>query len=95
VDVRDDYKVFAQLIRAGDQIWGQSDHVPVEGLAPTRTWKAGQTITDEFALHVSPDAPGDVYELVGGMYLAENMDRVEMEDGTDTLLLGHILVMRP
>ncbi len=93
-DVKEDYKVFAQLLRAGDQIWAQSDHVPVDGLAPTRTWTAGQIIVDEFELKVSADAPNDVYELVGGLYRESTVVRLGLPDGTDTLLLGHIVVSR-
>jgi hypothetical protein len=94
-DVKKDNKVFAQLLRAGDQIWGQSDHVPVRGLAPTRTWKAGQVIVDEFQLSVSPDAPADVYDLVVGLYDSATVDRLELPDRTDTLRLGRIVVRGP
>jgi hypothetical protein len=94
-DVKEDCKVFAQLLRAGDQIWGQSDHVPVRGLAPTRTWKSGQVIVDEFQLTVSPDAPADVYDLVVGLYDSATVGRLKLPDRTDTLRLGRIVVRRP
>jgi hypothetical protein len=88
----DDYKVFAHLMRAGDQIWAQSDHVPDNGTLPTSTWTAGQVVTDIFDLQISPDAPEDSYDLVIGLYESETVTRLALPSGRDFVVLGKIEV---
>ena len=90
--VGEDYTVFAQLLREGDQIWGQYDHVPRNGQSPTSTWHAGLVVMDEFALPVFPDAPQDTYELIVGLYQSATIERLRLADGTDFAVLGRILV---
>jgi len=87
-----DYTVFVHLVRAGDQIWGQSDHVPDNGAAPTSTWKTGQVVMDIFDLQTSPHAPEDNYDLVVGLYESQSVERLALPSGVDYVVLGKIEV---
>jgi hypothetical protein len=91
-DVNEDYTVFAQLLREGDQIWGQYDHVPGDGQSPTSKWDGGLAVMDEFALPVFPGAPQDTYELIVGLYRSTTVERLRLADGTDRAVLGRIVV---
>jgi hypothetical protein len=91
---RDDYTVFVHLMRAGDQIWAQSDHVPDNGASPTSTWTTGQVVTDIFDLQISPDAPEDSYDLVVGLYESKTVTRLALPTGVDFVVLGKIEVSR-
>ena len=86
------YTVMVQLIRERAQIWGQNDHVPRGGQSPTQTWTAGQVVTDQFGLPISPDAPEDSYELVVGLYDSATIKRLKLPDGTDFVVLGKVEV---
>ncbi|MCX7680619.1 MAG: glycosyltransferase family 39 protein [Anaerolineae bacterium] len=58
-----DYTISVQVI---DSMWrkaAQRDGWPVDGTAPTSTWRPGQPITDPYALAVATDAPPGVYEV--------------------------------
>ena len=87
-----DYTVFVHLMRAGDQIWGQNDHVPENAKSPTSTWTAGQVVTDIFDLQISPDAPADSYDLVVGLYDSKTVTRLALPSGLDYVVLGKIEV---
>jgi uncharacterized membrane protein YbhN (UPF0104 family) len=91
-DVREDFTVFVQLIRGRDEIWGQSDHVPRSGQAPTSTWKANALVIDEFVVDLSPDAPDGMYQFAMGLYRPATVKRLKLADGTDTVVLGTIAV---
>jgi len=86
----EDYTVFVHLVRAGDQIWGQSDHVPDSGASPTSTWTTGQVVMDIFDLQISPDAPEDNYDLVVGLYESRTVKRLALPSGVDFVVLGKI-----
>ena len=86
------YTVMVQLIRERSQIWGQNDHVPRGGQSPTQTWTAGQVVTDQFELPISPDAPEDSYGLVVGLYDLATIKRLKLPNGTDFVVLGKVEV---
>ena len=90
----EDYTVFAHLMREGAQIWGQCDHVPMDGRSPTSSWAAGQIVSDKFDLRISPDAPDDSYELVVGLYESATVTRLSLPNGLDFVVLGKIEVKR-
>lgn len=90
----EDYTVFVHLMRAGDQIWGQNDHVPNGGAAPTPTWTAGQVVMDVFDLQISPDAPEDSYDLVVGLYESKTVTRLGLPSGVDFVVLGKVEISR-
>jgi hypothetical protein len=92
--VHKDYTVFVQLMRGSDQIWGQSDHVPRNGQAPTSSWIADQVVSETFELQIGADAPEDSYKLVVGLYDSATVTRLKLPDGLDFVVLGEIAVRK-
>jgi hypothetical protein len=92
--VHEDYTVFVQLLRGSDQIWGQSDHVPQNGQAPTSSWIADQVLTETLELQIGADAPEDSYQLVVGLYESATVRRLRLPDGLDFVVLGQIDVRK-
>jgi len=77
------YKVFTHIF-AGDYILAQHDGQPVGELRPTNTWQVSETIVDQFAIQLPPDAqPGD-YQLRIGVYDLNTQARLPLTlpDGT-------------
>jgi hypothetical protein len=82
-ETTEDLTVFAQLIGADGQVWGQSDSRPAGGNAPTMTWIAGEIIVDRHALTVRDAAPAGPGSLYVGLYDAESGVRLALtESGT-------------
>jgi len=92
--VHEDYTVFVQLLRGSDQIWGQSDHVPQNGQAPTSSWIADQVLTETLELRIGADAPEGSYQLVAGLYESATIRRLRLPDGPDFVVLGQIDVRK-
>jgi hypothetical protein len=78
-DLDTNYSVFTHILGEEHRLWAQDDGWPLDGDAPTATWRRGQRIVDPYELTVAPDAPPGVYELEVGMYDAS---------GTRLSLLG-------
>lgn len=64
------YTVSAQLIDEAQRKAAQHDSPPLEGAAPTTTWKSDQTIVDEVPLTISQDAAGP-YDVRIAVYVHE------------------------
>jgi 4-amino-4-deoxy-L-arabinose transferase-like glycosyltransferase len=79
----EDYVVFVQVLRQGDQRWAGGDGQPQNGAAPTSGWQVGQVVADEHALAFPTDAPADVYEVEVGWYSAATMRRLKVWDEND------------
>ena len=68
------YKAFAHLVgispnpRLGNTLWGQDDHEPGGGFAPTILWRPGAIIRDDFAVPILPHAAAGTYQLEVGLY---------------------------
>lgn len=67
-DLDTNYSVFTQVLGEEQRLWAQDDGWPLDGDAPTATWRRGQRIVDPYELTVALDAPPGVYELQVGMY---------------------------
>lgn len=94
------YKVFAHLLGPGDTLWGQRDSEPGGGLRPTTTWKAGETIRDNYGLLILPGTPPGEYRIELGMYSLASGQRLPVLDANgaalgDRLLLPAVRVVRP
>ena len=79
----EDYVVFVQVLRQGDQRWAGDDSMPQNGAAPTSGWQVGQVVADEHELTFPPDAPEDVYDIEVGWYSAATMQRLQVWDEND------------
>jgi hypothetical protein len=93
------YKVFAHLLGPGDTLWGQRDSEPVGGLRPTTTWKADETIRDNYGLLILPGTPPGDYCIEVGMYSLETGQRLPISDASgksvgDRLLLPAVHIAR-
>jgi hypothetical protein len=86
------YKVFVQLLDAGERLWGQQDIEPGGGAHPTDTWFPGMTLRDTYGLVVQPSAPPGEYRLAVGLYDPINGARLALLTVQDRLLLGPVQV---
>jgi hypothetical protein len=82
--VDESYTVFTQLLNAEGTLVAQQDNVPVEGLAPTNSWKPGALIRDPYRLSLPADLAAGSYQLSIGMYDAEGRQTITLPDGTQT-----------
>jgi len=62
------YTVFAHLVDADDQIFGQSDQVPGDGDFPTTSWVPGEYLIDAYAIPISSGTPSGEYLIEIGFY---------------------------
>ena len=96
-EMHQDYTVFTHLIDSRNQVWGQKDNPPVDGLYPTTKWQAGEIVRDQYDLIISPDAPPGEYRIEVGMYTAQAGQRLSVLDSEgqrirDRILLGPITI---
>ncbi len=85
--VGEDYVVSLQLIDEKTNKIAQNDSAPVDGNAPTSSWKAGQHIDDAHMLQVSKNAPPGVYRLLLVLYQPGSFARIGAY-GADGIYLG-------
>ena len=89
------YKVFCHVLQDGELIT-QKDGVPLNGVRPTSSWRAGEAIEDSYEILLNGDLPYGEYELAVGMYDAETMDRLAVYSAggermpDDRILLGSL-----
>lgn len=90
--IAEEYTVFAHLIYANWEMWGQHDGRPAEGTAPTSSWLKGFPVEDKHVIEVPGNAPSGRYRLEVGMYREGSLARLPVEDsngetqGTSILL---------
>jgi hypothetical protein len=85
------YTVFAHLLDADGELWGQQDAMPVRGTLPTTCWVEGETIPDSHKIPVSADAPPGRYWLEVGLYWLRTGERLPVS-GPDAALPDRILL---
>ena len=95
--MREDYVVFVHLLRGRDEIWARADSQPLDGAAPTSTWRPGWIIEDRYELTTGPDTPPGAYEIEVGFYLPQAGKRLGVlsPDGRlagDRVLLSKVRV---
>jgi hypothetical protein len=95
-----DYSVFTHVEVEGENIWGQSDGIPVCGSLPTTKWQPGEVVVDGHVLPIDPATPPGEYPLLVGLYDAMTGERV-MVSGSDansrgdTVYLGMVRIVAP
>jgi hypothetical protein len=72
------YTVSAQLVDPAQRKAAQHDSWPLDGNAPTTTWKRGQTVVDAIPLTIFPDAPGTAYSVRIAVYLHQEGEIVHV-----------------
>jgi hypothetical protein len=91
-----DYTVFVHLIdpTTGQRV-AQHDGEPALGLViPTSTWQPGEWVKDRHVLELPPDLSGGSYQLQAGVYNAQTLDRLTIQDNSaqDYVDLGHVVL---
>ncbi|MBK8050545.1 MAG: hypothetical protein IPK16_27640 [Anaerolineales bacterium] len=76
------YTVFTQLLDAQGKLVAQQDNLPVQGLAPTNTWKPGIVLRDPYLLRPPADLPKGEYQLQVGLYDTNGRQPLTLPDGT-------------
>lgn len=93
------YKVFVHLLDAADQVVAQRDGEPFGDLRMTTTWRAGETLLDQYGILIEPDTPPGEYRLEIGMYRADNGARLLLasQDGQpagDHWIVGSVQIVK-
>jgi hypothetical protein len=88
----DNYHVFVHLLDEQDQRIAQSDGQPALWTRPTSSWQPGEIIEDRHALCLPADLPPGDYQLIVGLYLPQNGQRLATGDGKSFASLGVIRV---
>jgi hypothetical protein len=91
------YTVFNHLVGPDGQFQGQFDSPPVNDAWLTNTWLPGEVIADQRVIPIRPNAPAGLYELVIGLYTANDLVRLPVYlDGevqpNDQLLLTELMI---
>jgi uncharacterized membrane protein len=87
------YKVFVHLLDASDRVIVQRDGEPVGDLRPTTTWRAGETLADNYGIFIEPGMPSGDYRVEIGMYRADSSARLPI-GGSDHLIVGTVHVAK-
>jgi hypothetical protein len=85
------YKVFVHLLDGAGQVIAQRDGEPVADLRPLTTFRAGETIADNYGIFIEPGTPPGDYRVEIGVYRADNGMRLPVGGG-DHLIVGSIRV---
>ena len=100
--ITEDYTGFIHLLDPSGRIVAGDDHPPMDGQFPTRLWPQGAVLYDPFHLVLPTDLPEGSYELWGGLYRPESVQRLEAIQQTteerwkDNLVqLGTVAVASP
>jgi hypothetical protein len=92
-----DHRVFVHLVDEDERVWAQHDSPPVGGSRPTSSWRAGEEITDNHGLALTPGIPEGQYRLAIGLYdpaTGERLPVVTAEEAlpTDRVLVGPVQI---
>jgi hypothetical protein len=85
--LQENYHVFIHLLDGSGQVIAQADGQPVYWTRPTSTWKVDEMIIDRHGLWLPLTTPPGPYQLLIGLYLPENGQRLLLADGTDAIKL--------
>jgi len=95
------YKVYCHVLSHEGELVAQPDGLPLNGLRPTPTWRAGELIEDSYEIFVGPEVPVGEYELSIGMYDPETMTRLPVYDANgyrvsqDRIVVGDLWIGSP
>jgi hypothetical protein len=83
------YKIFVHLF-SGDKIIAQHDGQAMGELRPTTTWLPAESILDQFAIQLPPDAASGTYQLRIGLYDLSTQARLHLTTGEEFWVGGSI-----
>lgn len=90
-----DYTIFLHLVDTQGRLWAQQDGQPRHGRYPTSFWDTGEWVEDPRQIALPLDIPPGEYRLEAGAYLLSTGERLPLEGGKDSLLLGALRVVAP
>jgi hypothetical protein len=93
--VNESYDVFVHLVDAAGEIAAQADGKPVNGLAPTDLWQAGDKVRDVRSISLPAGFEGGSYEVRLGLYERESGARLPVTRGVaieEALIVGPVVV---
>ena len=76
-----DYRGFAHVLGADNQLWATSNILLAEGTASTSEWERGKTVMDERALSVHPATPPGFYDIEVGVHDGEGTRLAVIAEG--------------
>jgi mannosyltransferase len=85
--LQENYHVFIHLLNEAGQVIAQADGQPAYWTRPTSTWHVDEAVIDRHGLWLPPTTPPGSYQLLIGLYLPENRQRLLLTDGTDAIKL--------
>jgi hypothetical protein len=93
-EIEHDYKVFAQLVGAENEIVAQHDKIAGADAYPTSHWPVGVIVRDRFLLTLYADASPGRYTLIAGLYRpGGNLTRLRVQESDqDHVVLTQITV---
>ncbi len=72
------YFSFVHLVTADGQIIIQQAFVPVDGLRPSKSWRAGEILTDSYTFSLPSNLPAGTHTLVAGLFDPETEARPQV-----------------
>src|SRR5262249_45592527 len=85
------YKIFVHIFQR-DKIIAQHDGQAIGELRPTTTWQPNESIQDQFAIQLPPDAPTGNYQLRIGLYDLATQERLHLVSGEEFWVGGNLEV---
>ncbi len=85
------YKIFVHLLDASGRVIAQRDGEPLADLRPTTTWRAGETLADNYGVFIEPNTPPGDYRIEIGVYRTDDGARLPVGE-SDHLILGTVQV---
>ena len=82
--ISEDWTVFTQVLDKNDQIVGQIDQFPLQGVRPTSSWQPGEQISDPYRIPIRADAQPGEYRLIIGFYRLSDFQRLSVVDDLGT-----------
>jgi len=87
------YKVFVQLLNSGGVLVAQRDSEPAGGSQPTTTWQPDTVIIDQHGLTVPNDLTPGNYQIIVGLYDADDPNQRLPVAGKTYVSLGFVAII--
>jgi 4-amino-4-deoxy-L-arabinose transferase-like glycosyltransferase len=88
------YTVFVHLLDENDKIASQLDLPPLGGTRPTSLWRPGEITRDDYPLPLPANLADGKYRIVVGMYEPPNGARLTLTDGSDSIEVGTVSILK-
>jgi hypothetical protein len=89
-----DFTVFVQLVDRENNILAQGDAKPQRGFYRTTYWQPGEQVIDSFSLQLEPEIPAGDYDILVGLYEADNGARLQILDDAGQFVSDHVRLSR-